>query len=210
FYPRSGGQAWDTGRMVRESDGRGFNVVFVGKFSGNISHEVEPDCQGDELKAGDRVRCILDWDRRYKLMKSHTAAHIISEVINRETGAMITGNQLEPDRCRIDFSVPEFDRDKLRGYEEKSNDVVNRGIDITLETMSRDDAAKDHSMTKLAKGLEALPSDIKELRIVRIGDFDVQADGGTHVKNTKEVGRIRFTDFVNKGKNNRRIYFVVE
>ncbi len=206
FYPNSGGQPHDTGTMARVSDGKIFKVVYAGKFGGQISHEVE-NPEGAELKPGDRVKCRIDWDRRYRLMRLHTAAHIISEVINKETGALITGNQLDVEKSRIDFSVPEFDREMLKSYEEKANEIANQGIDLALEFKSRDEVINDPKMTKLAKGIESLPQDIRVLRIVRIGDFDAQADGGTHVKNTKEIGKIEFIDFVNKGKNNRRIYF---
>lgn len=209
FYPNSGGQPHDTGSMVRLSDLKAFRVVFAGKFSGNISHEVENQ-EGEGLKPGDRVTCTLDWERRYKLMRSHTAAHIISAVIHGESGAMITGNQLDTEKCRIDFSVPDFDRERLKGYEERANGIVRRNLPITFDSKSREEVLKDPSMVKLAKGLEHLPPEIKILRIVRIGDFDCQADGGTHVKSTSEVGKIRFVDFVNKGASNRRIYFVLE
>lgn len=209
FYPNSGGQPHDTGIMIRLSDKKVFKVVFVGKFSGSISHEVE--CPGGaRLNPGDKVRCTLDWERRYKLMRSHTAAHIISAVIHGETGAMITGNQLDTEKCRIDFSVPDFDREKLKGYEERANGIVRRNLPITFDSKSREEVLKDPSMVKLAKGLEHLPPEIRTLRLVRIGDFDCQADGGTHVKSTKEVGKIRFIDFVNKGASNRRIYFELE
>lgn len=202
FYPKSGGQLWDEGIMIR--DGKEFKVVFVGKFGGAISHEVDQE----GLSAGDKVHCKIDWERRYKLMRSHTAAHIISEVINRETGAIITGNQLDVNRCRIDFSVEEFDREKLKSYEDKANEVVNQNIDVTFEFMSREEVMKDMKMTKLSKGVEGLP-DLETFRVLRIGDFDYQADGGTHVRNTREIGKITFIDFVNKGKNNRRIYYTL-
>lgn len=208
FYPNGGGQPWDEGTMTRLSDGRVFRVVFAGNFSGNISHEVEAG--GYELKPGDKVKCALDWDRRYRLMRSHTAAHIISAIIHQETGAMISGNQLNTDKCRIDFSVPEFNRELLKSYEEKANEIIQQGLPVTLETRPREEVLKDPTMVKLAKGLEHLPPEIKTLRMVRIGDLDCQADGGTHVRSTKEVGRVKFIDFVNKGANNRRIYFVVE
>lgn len=204
FYPASGGQPNDTGTMALGD--KVFKVVYSCKIAQNgtvISHEVE----SQDLKPGDRVKCKIDWDRRYKLMRMHTAAHIISAIIHNETGAMISGNQLGLEQSRIDFSVPEFDRERLKSYEEKANDIVRQAIKITFETKSRSEALKDPHITKLAKGLDHLPPDIKEFRIVKIGDFDVQADGGTHVKNTKEVGRIEFTDFVNKGAKNRRIYF---
>ena len=209
FYPQSGGQSWDEGTIERLSDGKQFKVIFVGKFSGNVSHEIKASV-GEDLKIGDKVKCVLDWERRYKLMKAHSAAHIISAVINREAGVLISGNQLEPDRCRIDFSCDEFDREKLTAYEVMSNEEVKKGIEIKTEFRNREDVIRDPSMTKLAKGIDALPKDVKELRILMIGDLDIQADGGTHVKNTNEIGKIKFIEFVNKGKNNRRIYYVLE
>ncbi len=205
FYPNSGGQPWDTGIIVH--GGEEYHVDYVGKFSGNISHELAPV---PAFIPGDIVQCSLDWNRRYMLMRSHTAAHIISQVIFRSTGAMITGNQLGTDRCRIDFSVKEFDRDSLSSFQDEANEVVAQALDVRYEFYEGDDIRRllsEPGMTKLARGFK---EDISPLRLVRIGDFDVQADGGTHVANTREVGRIMFTDFSNKGKNNRRIYFQLD
>jgi misacylated tRNA(Ala) deacylase len=229
FYPNSGGQPHDTGTLTRISDNAVFKVVYVGKFcvshgnerrdvsssegtkiSGNISHEVENPNESAVLKPGDKVICQLDWDRRYKLMRAHTAAHIISGIMNSETGALITGNQLDTEKSRIDFSVDEFDRNLLKGYEEKCNQAVQSGIYVESDFKPREEVAKEPGMTKLAKGIEHLPSSVKILRILKIGDIDVQADGGTHVRNTKEIGNIEFIDFVNKGKKNRRIYFKLD
>src|SRR3989344_4630266 len=89
FYPKSGGQANDTG-IIRTNDGREVKVIFVGKFDGQISHQVQPE---NVLKEGDKVHCIIDWDRRYKLMRMHTSAHLLSAVINKESGVLITGNE---------------------------------------------------------------------------------------------------------------------
>ncbi len=201
FYPKSGGQPNDTGVMVK--DGKEFKVVFVGKFSGQISHEVDQE----GLNVGDRVKCRIDWERRYKLMRHHTAAHIISAVMYKEAGALITGNQLDLEKSRIDFSLESFDREKLEEYIRKSNGIVQKDIPIKIYTISREEAEKDPSLVKLAKGL---PPGIREIRIVEIEDFDRQPDGGTHVRSTKEVGEIRFADAINKGKNNRRLYFTLQ
>ena len=202
FYPKSGGQPWDEGVIVTEDENE-YNVVFVGKFNGEISHEVA----SSGLKEGDIVRCKLDWERRYKLMRSHTAAHIVSEVIHNKTEALITGNQLGVEKSRIDFSLDDFDKEELKSYESNCNEIVNRGLPISYEFKSREEVVSDPEMTKLAKGVESLPKSVKNLRILKIGDFDIQADGGTHVKNTREVGKIEFINFKNKGKDNRRIYF---
>ena len=99
FYPKGGGQPCDTGKIVKENET--YNVVYVGKFSGEISHEV--DRVG--LKEGDNVHCILNWERRYKLMRSHTAAHLFGSLLCSGTGALVTGNQIEEDKIRFDFSL---------------------------------------------------------------------------------------------------------
>ena len=183
FYPQGGGQPHDTGVMV--SGGKEYTVVFVGKFSGQISHEV--DTPG--LKAGDKVSCKLDWDRRYRLMRMHTAAHLISQALHVETGAFITGNQLGLEKSRIDYSLEDYDPEKLNEYEKKVNGVIEKNLEITFKNVSREDALKDPTLFKLAKGF---PEEIREIRIVSIGDYDIQADGGCHVKTTREVGKIRF------------------
>jgi len=202
FYPNSGGQPWDEGTMTTHQ-GEEFRVVFVGKFSGEISHEV--DHAG--LNPGDHVKCRIDWERRHKLMRSHTAAHILSAVINRETGALITGNQLGLDRSRIDFSLDNFNREKLGEYIRMANDHVRKNHHITVSEMKREDVEKDSQLVKLAKGL---PPGIEVLRMVEIAGLDKQPDGGTHVKSTAEVGEIELVDCENKGKDNRRVYFVLK
>jgi len=201
FYPDGGGQPFDTGTLVKDSEE--FPVVFVGKFDGKVSHEV-----GKEgLKEGDKVKGILDWDRRYKLMRYHTAAHIISGVLFYEAGAKITGNQLNVDKGRIDFDLENFDRELLANYFQKANELVEKDLPIKVYSMSREEAEQNPSLFKLAKGL---PESLKEFRIVEIETFDRQADGGTHVKSLKEVGKIEMVKAENKGKNNRRVYFKID
>ncbi|MBN2111981.1 alanyl-tRNA editing protein [Candidatus Woesearchaeota archaeon] len=203
FYPASGGQAHDTGKLIRKSDNKEFKVVYVGKFSGEISHEIE----GEGLQEGDEVHGVIDWERRYKLMRMHTASHVLSGVFQKEAGALITGNQLDTDKSRIDFSLENFDREKIDEYIRKSNDIIEKDLPIKIYKVPREEAEKDPSMVKLAKGL---PEGIKELRIVEIETFDRQPDGGTHVKSTKEVGKIVFLKAKNQGANNRRVYFALE
>jgi misacylated tRNA(Ala) deacylase len=198
FYARGGGQPHDVGKIFRGNEE--FKVLFVGKFSGEISHEV--DHSG--LKTGDTVQCVLDWKRRYKLMRSHTAAHVLAALLNKGTGALITGNQLEVDHVRFDFSLETFDKAVLEGYLAKANQLFGTDVPVKWYELRREEALKIPGVVKMA---EAFPPELPVLRIVEIEGVDRQADGGTHVRNLKEVGKVELIKTENKGKNNRRIYF---
>lgn len=198
FYPKGGGQPWDTGKMTRGDEA--FNVIFVGKFSGEISHEV--DRSG--LEVGDKVHCTLNWERRYKLMQSHTAAHVLASVLCSETEALITGNELGIEKTRFDFSLENFDRAALKNYIAKTNEILKRDIPVRWYELPRSEAMKIPGVVKMAK---ALPPDVPVLRIVEIDGIDIQADGGTHIRNLQEVGQVEFLKAENKGRNNRRVYF---
>lgn len=198
FYPNSGGQLHDTG--IIKKDNQEFKVVFVKKFDGEISHEVDQE----GLQPGDEVHGTIDWDRRYKMMRSHTAAHIMSAVLYQETGALITGNQLGLDQTRIDFNLENFDREKLVETVGQANQIIKKALPVTIKFMPREQVEADPSLQKLHKGL---PEGLKTFRIVEIKNFDIQADGGTHVKNTSEVGELEFIKAENKGAQRRRVYF---
>ncbi len=199
FYPNSGGQPHDTGKLVR-ADGSEFKVVFAKKSEGNVSHEV--DLPG--LNVGDRVHCVLDWKRRYRLMRSHTAAHLLASVFHNDTGALITGNQLDLEKTRFDFDLENFDREQMRSCIAKTNELAKKGLNVKNYELPREEAMKIPGVVKLAN---ALPPSISVLRIVEIAGADVQADGGTHVKNTSEIGELEMIKLENKGKTNRRLYF---
>ena len=201
FYPKGGGQPWDTGKMIRDHET--FNVVYVGKFSGEISHEV--DHAG--LKEGDKVHLALDWERRYKLMRSHTAAHIFASLLCNGTGALVTGNQLEEDKIRFDFNLEKFAPEILTEYIERANELFRKDIPVKWYELPREEALRIPGLIKMA---EAFPPDIPRLRVVEVVSIDKQADGGTHVKNLKEVGGINVLKTENKGKQNRRVYFTLQ
>lgn len=198
FYPKGGGQPWDTGKILK--NGEVYNVVYVGKFGGEISHEV--DRAG--LEVGDRVECILDWERRYKLMRSHTAAHVFASLLCNGTGALVTGNELSTEKIRFDFSLENLNRDMIKEYVDKANELFRRDIPVKTYWLPREEALKIPGVIKMA---EAFPPSIPELRIVEVVGVDKQADGGTHVRNLREVGQIEFLKAVNKGRNNKRVYF---
>lgn len=198
FYPTSGGQPGDTGVIV--ADGKEYRVLNTKKAGPDIVHEVDSEGIG----VGDSVTCMIDWPRRYRFMRAHTACHVLSCVVNRETGALITGNQISEDRCRIDFDLKEFNRDRIRSFEEEANAIIGEDADVSVKFLPREEAFQIPSVMKLKN---VLPPSIDTVRIIEIDDYDVQACGGTHVKNTGEVGGIVIGKAENKGKSNRRIYF---
>ncbi len=203
FYPKSGGVEYDTGKIINKENGKEYNVVYVGKFEGEISHEIDKE----GLNEGDEVHCVLDWDRRYKLMRYHTAAHLISGVFNRRYNLLITGNQLTPEKGRIDLNMEKFDIEFIKKIIDEANEIINKDLPVDIYYKDIEEAKKDPSLFKLAM---EFPHEVKELRIVDIKGFDAQADGGCHVISLKEIGKIIFLEAVNKGKNNRRIYFTLE
>lgn len=194
FYPTSGGQLNDTGTL------NGIRVVDVRKSGSQVIHVLEEN----NFEVGEKIHGIIDWDRRYQLMKMHTASHILSTLIHNETGALITGNQLGLEESRDDFNVEDFDREKLSDYESKVNEVLSKDIPITIKYVSREEAEEMPSVAKLAKGL---PLSVDKIRLIDIPGVDLQACGGTHLKNVNEIGQIKITKLKNKGANNKRIYF---
>ncbi|MFX0025627.1 MAG: alanyl-tRNA editing protein AlaXM [Candidatus Hermodarchaeota archaeon] len=201
FYPKGGGQPWDEGYIIKNGDK--FKVIYVGKFSGQISHEVDKP----GLKEGDHVSCEIDWDRRYTFMRYHTASHLISNILYHKANAKITGNQIELDKTRMDFSMKDYSPEKLREFVEEANRIIQQNLPITIDYMSREEVMGKSELARLAMGL---PEKIKEYRIVKIGDIDEQVDGGTHINSLKEIGEIEVIKTINKGKDNRRIYFILK
>lgn len=200
FYPNAGGQPNDTGKFIAE-DGTEYNVVFVAKFGDVISHEVDKP----GLKQGDKVKGVIDWDRRYKLMRMHTAAHVISITIEKDTDALITGNQLNLEKSRIDFNLENFDREKFATYMEEANKVIQKGAKVNLSLMPKEEAMQKYErLTNLAKGFS---EDIKEIRLVEIEGVTIEACGGTHLKDINEIKGVKLLKLDNKGKNNRRLYY---
>lgn len=202
FYPESGGQPTDFGKIV--CNGTEYNVTASRKAEGAVLHKVDKN----GLSAGDVVSCVVDWQRRYTLMRYHTACHILSRVIFSETNAMVTGKQIYLDRARIDFSLKDFDKEKIKSYEEKANEAIQQALGVRWLVMPREEANKIENLVRLQH--KPLPEALAEVRVVDIVGFDTQACGGTHVRNTKEIGKMTITKAENKGKENRRVEFVLE
>ena len=198
FYPEGGGQPADMGTLTL--GGSAYQVLYAKKISGNVSLQLDKE----GLTVGDVVHCTIDWSRRYALMRAHTAAHLLSAVFHTEAGAKITGNQLGVESSRIDFSIDNFDKEAIGQYFAAANGLISQDLLVTVSSMPRELAVSDPSLVKLAG---AMPPSIDKLRIVSIGDYDRQADGGTHVKSLSEVGKIELVKCENKGSQNRRVYF---
>jgi Ser-tRNA(Ala) deacylase AlaX len=198
FNPHGGGLVGDTG-WIDEA-----KVVDTVKGpADSIMHVLESPAG---LTAGAEVKGRLDWDRRHRIMRMHTSAHLLSAIFNKRTGALITGNQIEPDKSRIDFSLEDFDRERMLTYCTEANEAIAKSAPVKTYFMKREEALKIPGITKLAS---AAPPDVQELRIVEIEGYDIQADGGVHVNNLGEIMKIDPIKFENKGKSNRRLYFTI-
>ena len=200
FYHFGGGQLCDLGRITRGNFE--FNVVDVIKKDGLVLHKV--DKQG--LSSGDSVKGVIDWDRRFKLMRMHTSAHIFSTVVFNSTGALCTGNQLGLDESRMDFSS-DIDELLAEKFAAEANFIIGKDLDVSVKFVLRDEALLIPGVVKLK---DKSPPPVDPLRLVIIGDFDSEADGGTHVKNTSEIGKIVISRVENKGKLRKRVYWRLE
>jgi misacylated tRNA(Ala) deacylase len=202
FHPVTGGVGCDFGWLVKGN--MKFRVVRVeiDRASKVVSHVVEAEPSG--LSQGDMVKGAIDWDRRYCLMRLHTAAHLIAAVMYRDYSALITGGQVDADQAKLDFNLPRTDREVFEDAVKKANEEAAKRVGLKIYFLSRDEALKVSGVVKLA---ERMPPEERELRIVEIPGIDLQADGGPHVKNTDEIGKIQLLKIENKGKNQRRMYF---
>ena len=201
FYPLGGGVAYDIGVLLRDNEE--FPVVYVGKFDDKISHEVSKP----GLKVGDKVIGIINWERRYKLMKLHTTAHLLASIFHNKSNAKITGGSIEPGKARMDFSMENFDRVIIDDHFKLANELLKKNSGVKIHYMEREEALKIPDMVKLAN---KMPPDVEILRIVEIEGIDKQADGGCHVNSLNEIGKIELVKVENKGKNNRRVYYIVK
>ncbi len=199
FYPGGGGQPHDMGQLIVE--GHHFPVTSVAR--GNI-HVVT----GELPPIGASVKGVLDWDRRYRLMRTHTAMHILCGVVWRDYGASVTGGNMEPLSGRMDFEFERLQKESVSEIEARINAEVSASRDIRVQILPREDAFNIPDLIRTKINL--LPEGISEVRTVEIVGLDLQADGGTHVANTREVGRIRITDYKSKGGINKRIYVELE
>lgn len=202
FYPGGGGQPCDNGVLETATDK--YIVKKVKKKGSDIYHYID----GDLPKADEICTGKLDWEHRYKLMRTHTAMHILCGVVWRDYKAQVTGGDMDCLKGRLDFEFENFDKELVDEIEIKINEEVKSARNISVNILGREEAFKIPDLIRTKINL--LPEGIKEIRTVEIEGLDLQADGGTHVKNTEEVGKIKIADYKSKGKINKRIYIELE
>jgi len=202
FYPGGGGQPSDRGLVLRHDDGRAWTVRAARKAGGEIVHELQPD-GGDPPAVGDSVRVDLDWARRLALMRTHTALHALCGVVWRDHGALVTGGNMEPGSGRMDFEFERMSGDLVDAIEAAVNVELAAERDVRVNVLPRDEAFAIPDLIRTKVNL--LPPGIDEIRTIEIVGLDLQADGGTHVANTREVGGIRVLGYESKGRINKRI-----
>jgi misacylated tRNA(Ala) deacylase len=207
FYPGGGGQPSDRGLIIRAADGRSWTVRAARKSGGEIVHELEPD-GSDPPAVGEAVRVDLDWARRLALMRTHTALHALCGVVWRDYGALVTGGNMEPGSGRMDFEFERMSGDLVDAIEASVNAELAAARDVLVAVLPRDEAFAIPDLIRTKVNL--LPEGIEEVRTIEIVGLDLQADGGTHVANTREVGRIKVVGHESKGKINKRLRIAVE
>ncbi len=200
FYPGGGGQPADYGQLIAE-DGTVYQVIKGGRGNLHILN-------GEALPAvGMAVKGVLDWERRYQLMRTHTAMHILCGVVWRDYGASVTGGNMEPLKGRMDFEFERMQKELVNEIEEHINVEVAAARDIRVNILPREDAFQIPDLIRTKINL--LPEGITHVRTVEIVGLDLQADGGTHVRNTQEVGKLVIPEYKSKGGINKRIYLEI-
>jgi misacylated tRNA(Ala) deacylase len=197
FYPTGGGQPYDTGTL--RWDGGEARVTEVRKEGGDVWHTVE----GDVPPVGTAVEAEIDWERRHRLMRTHTALHVLCGVIWNEWGVPVTGGNMEPLAARMDFELDPTPE----GFGARVDELVAAEIaadrPIEVSFIPRAEAVLDEALIRTKVSL--VPESVAEIRVVDIVGLDKQADGGTHVRSTAEVGRVRVVKTESKGKGNKRV-----
>ncbi|MCP4357856.1 MAG: alanyl-tRNA editing protein [Chloroflexi bacterium] len=202
FYPGGGGQPCDYGALsVGE---QAWNVTKMKKVGGKVVHFVV----GELPVVGTVVTGQLDWERRYQLMRTHTAMHILCGVVWRDYGASVTGGNMNPLKGRMDFEFETMRQELVADIEAAVNIEVTAARETRVQILPRAEAFQIPDLIRTKINL--LPEGIQEVRTVELVGLDLQADGGTHVKNTNEVGRMRITNYKSKGKINKRIYIELD
>ncbi|MGH2408420.1 MAG: alanyl-tRNA editing protein [Candidatus Limnocylindrales bacterium] len=199
FYPGGGGQPADSG-LLHTADGRTWTVLSARKSGDEIVHVLDGPA-GPSV--GETVSAEIDWTRRHALMRTHTALHTLCGVVWRDYSAQVTGGNMEPGAGRMDFEFETMSGELVGEIEARVNAELVAERDVRVRVLPRDEAFAIPDLIRTKINL--LPPGIAEVRTIEIVGLDLQADGGTHVANTREVGRIHVTGYESKGRINKRI-----
>lgn len=202
FYPGGGGQPADTGEVVHPAGTA--RVIAIRKEQGEIWHELD----GAAPQVGQNIVGRLDWDRRFQLMRTHTAMHVLCGVIWRDYRASVTGGQMAPLQGRMDFEFPSMRQELVQAIQAAINVEVGANRPVGSRILPREEAFQIPDLIRTKINL--LPEGIQEVRVVEIEGLDLQADGGTHVHSTIEVGPLRIVDYKSKGAANKRLVVGLE
>ncbi len=206
FYPAGGGQPNDKGLIV--ITGTEYQVVDLRKEGDDIVHVFNKPLEKN-VKAGDSAKCVIDWDYRYACMRYHSALHTLDGVIEKYYGSgMVTGGQIYHDRARLDIDMPGLSKEKALEMIDKTNAVAKEGHPINSRELSKEEAMKIPRLSRTETGRKLLDS-LKTVRVIEIEGVDMQADGGLHVKNTGEFGKISLGNFENKGAKRKRMEIIL-
>jgi len=208
FYPGGGGQPYDLGILLVENGSSEIKKIYTVKKVVSKGGQLWHYLQGELPSLGARIIGHLAWERRYKLMRTHTAMHILCGVVWRDYGALVTGGNMDPLQGRMDFEFANLEKGLVKEIEEKVNQEVAAGRAVVVKILPREEAFQIPDLIRTKINL--LPEAIQEIRTIEIVGLDLQADGGTHVANTKEVGKISIVDYKSKGKINKRIYLELD
>lgn len=204
FYPGGGGQPPDSG--ILSAEGLRWPVLRARKAPEGIWHLL--DGQDELPRVGAALRGQIDWTRRYQLMRTHTALHILCGVVFRDYGALVTGGDMEPLKGRMDFEFESLTHDFVAVIEQAVNREVAAARPVRVQILPREQAFQIPDLIRTRINL--LPPEIQEVRTVELVGLDLQADGGTHVANIREVGPVRVVDYKSKGRINKRIYIELD
>jgi misacylated tRNA(Ala) deacylase len=204
FYPGGGGQMADRGVISWENQQNQACVIAMNKRGDVVWHTLD----STPPPVGTEVVGTIDWDFRYQMMRTHTALHLLCGIIWKEFGVQVTGGQMYPDRARMDFAMENLDKERIAYIERRVNEAIEADYPVRVYTLPREKAFEIPDLVRTRINL--LPPDIEEVRIVEIVGLDLQADGGTHVNHTREVGGIKITKTENKGKINKRLEIVLK
>lgn len=204
FYPGGGGQPCDFG--VLHVNSMEYPVTKVKKQGDDVLHFLGGDVALPDTDSASHG--TLDWARRYQLMRTHSALHVLCGTVFRDYGALVTGGDMEPLQGRMDFEFESMKGELVREIETAVNAEVEKAREIRVKILPRDEAFQIPDLIRTKINL--LPEGIMQVRTVEIVGLDLQADGGTHVQNTNEIGKIRVVDYKSKGAINKRLYIAVE